>query len=68
MKLLKIVLTIALSHLLWTWIEGCGPWLYLSDIVPFAKSQSHSFVYDYTGCIMLGLTCYGMWRHYGRRH
>jgi len=68
-RLVKCVIVVWVAWHLFTWINAsCGPWLYLSDIVPFAKSQSHSFVYDYFGCVMLGLTLFRMSREYGRRH
>lgn len=63
MKLLKLVLIVVVTVVLYEWINDCGEKLTVADLVPFSV-RGHSFPVNYLGVVMIGLT---IWRLYAWR-
>ncbi|RKX21214.1 MAG: hypothetical protein DRP35_04835 [Candidatus Zixiibacteriota bacterium] len=67
MKLLKLVLILFLTSVLYDWINSCGGHsLSFSDLLPFSRT-GHSYSFNYIGLVMVGLTIWCIRRIYGGR-
>ncbi len=67
MKLLKIILILFLTTVLFDWVNSCGGYsLSFSDLLPFSRT-GHNFTYNYVSLVMIGFTIYGIRRLYGGR-
>jgi hypothetical protein len=66
MKLLKVILIVIVTTTLWGWINQCGSPLTLADLIPFSRS-GHSFDYNYTSLVMIGLAVWAIGRVHGRK-
>jgi hypothetical protein len=66
MKLFKVFLIVVLSLMIFHWIASNHPQMGLGDILPFSRS-GHTFEYNYTAMVMIGIAVWAVWRIYGRR-
>jgi hypothetical protein len=65
MRLLKLVLIVALTVIVYSWINStCGGALALADLLPFSRA-GHSFSYNYSALALIFLTG---WLMYARQN
>ncbi len=65
MRLLKLVLIVALTVIVYSWINStCGGPFALAQLLPFSRA-GHSFEYNYSALALIFLTG---WLMYARRN
>jgi hypothetical protein len=66
-KLLKIAIIVILAVIAYNWVNSAGMHLTIAELLPFSSRYPHSFDYNYSAIVMIGISVWGAWRLASRR-